>query len=267
MIRLRSPQPIAFDQLPGAPLLRLLHPREQTWFAVGAFALGLLFGWFAMVRLDWPLWGATTSLLVLLLAPGIAKWRADARRYGPTVTGLSILLVAQGFHSVEHIVQWLQFHVLNWSDRASTGLLSAANAEWVHFVWNWIVLLAVIALLRGGMRNVWAWLLLTWALAHTLEHTYMFARYLQVLGDLRWMGVTTITAQGLPGVLGRDGWLARDPATQGTFLCRLPGVTTATRLDIHFWWNVGEIVLLALAANVYLRTALPRPAQSPSEGV
>src|SRR5262249_24465813 len=65
MIRSRSSQPIAFDRLPGAPVLWLLHPREQTWFAAGTLALGLLFGWFAMVLLGWPLWGATASLLVL----------------------------------------------------------------------------------------------------------------------------------------------------------------------------------------------------------
>jgi hypothetical protein len=141
--------------------------------------------------------------------------------------------------------------MLHWTARASTGLLSAANAEWVHFLWNWIVLLALIALLRGGMRNAWSWLLLAWALAHTLEHSYMFIRHLQVLDELRRVGVTSITAQGLPGVLGRDGWLARSEVTQGTFLCRLPGVTTATRLDVHFWWNIGETLLL-LAANIFL---------------
>jgi len=246
---------IAFEQLPGAPIVRLLHPREHTPLVLGALAAGLLLGWAGVRWLGWPFWGATATVLALLLAPGVAKWRADARRDGWLAMVLSILLVAQGFHGVEHVTQWLQFHVLNWSARASTGLLSAANAEWVHFVWNWLVLLVVIALLRGGMRSVWAWLLLAWALAHTLEHSYMFVRHLEVLGELRRMGVTSVTAQGLPGVLGRDGWLARSPATQSTFLCRLPGVTTANRLDVHFWWNMGETALLVLAANTFLRRA------------
>ena len=240
------------------PILALLHPREQAPFVVGMLALGLLIGWIAIWEFGWPLWGATATVLALLLLPGVAKWRADARRYGGVVMALSVLLTAQGFHSVEHVIQWFQFHVLNWSARASTGLLSAANAEWIHFVWNWVVLLSVIILLRGGMRNAWAWLLLVWALAHTLEHTYMFTRYLQVLDELRRMGITSVTAQGLPGVLGRDGWLARSTVTQGTFLCRLPGVTTATRLDVHFWWNIGEMALLACAANAYLRAVLPK---------
>jgi hypothetical protein len=245
------------DRPPRFPVLRLLHPREQTPLVIATFAFGLLVGYLVMWRLGWPLWGASAAVLALLLIPGAAKWRADARRYGGVVMILSILLVTQGFHSVEHVSQWLQFHVLNWSARTSTGLLSPANAEWVHFIWNWLVLLAVIGLALGGMRNVWAWLLLAWALAHTLEHTYMFIRHLQVLDELRRVGITSITAQGLPGVLGRDGWLARSAVTQGTFLCRLPGVTTANRLDVHFWWNMGEITLLVLAANSYLRAVLP----------
>jgi hypothetical protein len=244
---------IELDRAPRFSILALLHPREQTVLAVGMLAFGLLLGWGGMRWLGWPLWRATAAVLALLLVPGVLKWRADARRYGGVLMILSVLLMAQGFHAIEHITQWVQFHVLHWSARASTGLLSAANAEWVHFAWNWIVLLAVIALLCGGMRNIWSWLLLAWALAHTLEHSYMFIRHLQVLDELRRVGITSITAQGLPGVLGRDGWLARSEVTQGTFLCRLPGVTTANRLDVHFWWNIGETLLLLLAANIFLR--------------
>jgi hypothetical protein len=246
---------ITIAHMPGAPIARLLHPRQHTPFVFGALVAGLLVGWAGMRWLGWPAWAVSASVLALLLAPGVAKWRADARREGRLAMGLSILLAAQGFHTVEHVTQWVQFHVLNWTARASTGLLSAANAEWVHFVWNWVVLVVLIVLLRGGLRNLWAWLLLAWAAAHTLEHTYMFVRYLEVLGELRRLGVSSVTAQGLPGVLGRDGWLARSDATQGTFLCRLPAVTTATRLDVHFWWNIGEAALLFLAADRFLRRA------------
>ena len=251
---------------PRLPLLTVLHPREQTPLVVVMLFLGLGLGWLTMQQLGWPLWGATATVLALLLIPGVLKWYSDARRYGRTVMLLSILLAAQGFHSIEHLTQWVQFHILNWTARASTGLLSAANAEWVHFVWNWIVLAAVIYLLCNGMRNVWAWLLLAWALGHTLEHTYLFIRYLIVLDDLRRMGITDVTAQGLPGVIGRDGWLARSATTQGTFLCQVPGVTTANRLDVHFWWNVGEMGLLLVAAHSYLRAVLPKytEAQAPA---
>jgi hypothetical protein len=86
----------------------------------------------------------------------------------------------------------------------------------------------------------------------------MFIRYLLVLDELKNMGITTITAQGLPGILGQGGWLARSALTQGTFLARLPGLTTALRLDVHFWWNVGEMSLLVFAAHTYLKKLFSR---------
>ena len=248
------PVPTQYEEYPVArfPILTLLHPGEQTRLIVCLLALGLLWGsvvWMAGM----PIWGATTLVLTVLLVPALRKWRADRRHYGGVVMGLSILLAMQGFHSLEHVVQWIQYHILHWPSFLSSGLISAANAEWVHFIWNWAVVIALLLLLRGGMRNPWAWLLIAWAIAHTLEHSYMIVRYLQLQHELRQLGVPSVSAQGLPGILGRDGWLARSPITQGNFLCRLPGLTTAPRLDIHFWWNIGEIVLLLAAANTFLR--------------
>jgi hypothetical protein len=45
--------------------------------------------------------------------------------------------------------------------------------------------------------------------------------------------------------------------TQGTFICTLPGLTTAMRLDVHFWWNAIEMLLLLCAGSVFLRSRLP----------
>lgn len=241
------------------PLFRLLDPRERRLaVVVGTFA-ALTVAASAYVMLGWPLWAAGATFLATLLVPGAIKWRSDLRTYGLEVTVLSILVVAQGFHTIEHIIQWIQNHVLLWSLRASTGVLSPANAEWVHFVWNWAVLLIVAWLVWRGMRNPFAWILLAWTTAHTFEHTYLMAQHLVVLNDLRGFGISGIPAQGLPGILGIDGWLARSDLTQGTFLCRIPLLTTATRLDIHFWWNIGEVTLLLLAANSWLRSRLAAP--------
>jgi hypothetical protein len=234
-----------------SPLLELIDPREQTRTMLILLTGGVAAGAAAMRWWGLPLWGATVAVLLLLLTPAVLKWRDDLSRFGTTAMVISILLAMQGFHSIEHAAQLLEYHVLNWPARVASGLISAANAEWIHFTWNWIVLLVVVYLVWAGMRNPWAWLLLAWSLAHTLEHTYLFIRYLAVLDDLRRMGVTNVPAQGLPGILGRDGWLASSPATQGTFLCRLPGLTTVVRLDIHFWWNAGETALMILAASAY----------------
>jgi hypothetical protein len=248
-----------FAAAPRFPVLALLHPREQTRLVLVVLLLGLGL-WFAALRLaGLPLWVASALVLAFLLVPGVHKWLDDRRRYGPLIMVLSILLAAQGFHSIEHAAQWIQYHILKWPPFASSGLISAANAEWVHFVWNWVVVATIAYLVRGGMRNRWAWLLLIWSVAHALEHAYMLVRYLEMVQELQRLGFTSVSAQGLPGVLGRDGWLAKSAVTQGTFICRLPGLTTAPRLDIHFWWNAGEIGLLLLAAHVFLRERL-RPA-------
>ena len=166
---------------------------------------------------------------------------------------LSILVTAQGLHTVEHLVQWTQYHVLYWTMRQSNGLLSPANAEWVHFAWNWLVLIAIVLLIGGGMRGGWMWLLLAVAAFHTIEHSYTFIRYQMVLRELSAMDVLNVTAQGLPGIVGRDGWLARSEWTRGTWICGIPGLTTAVRLDVHFWWNALEIGLLLIAGHVFLR--------------
>lgn len=242
------------DHSPRLPILALLHPREHTRIVLLVLALGLAFWVIAVGLLGVRVWVASAAVLGLLLVPGVLKWRADQHRYGQVIMVLSIMLALQGFHSIEHITQWIQFHILGWPPSTSSGLISAANAEWVHFVWNWGVVLVVLYLVRGGMRNVWAWLLLAWAVAHTIEHTYMMVQYLMVKQELAVLGQANVSAQGLPGILGKDGWLARAGQTSDLFICRMPGLTTAPRLDVHFWWNIGEIVLLLAAAHSFLRS-------------
>ena len=245
------PWPVDLDT--NFPILHLLHPRRYTWAAVISLAIGLALGITAMWVGGVQRWVATSIVILVILPVAVLKFRDDRRLYGGMVMLMSILLTTQGAHTIEHIVQWVQYHLLYWTMRQSNGLLSAANAEWVHFVWNWAVLIVVVTLMVRGLHNGWAYLLLAITVAHTFEHTYLFIRHLEVLSELKQLGVTTVTAQGLPGILGRDGWLARSVFTQGTFLCSLPGLTTATRLDVHFWWNVIEMSLLLAAGHVYLR--------------
>lgn len=38
-----------------------------------------------------------------------------------------------------------------------------------------------------------------------------------------------------------------------TLFCSLPGLTTAVRLNVHFWWNVVETLLALCAGHVFLR--------------
>jgi hypothetical protein len=241
---------------PALPLLELLDPREQTRTLLILFAAGVAAMAVAMRWWDLPLWGATAVVIALLLPAAILKWRGDLRLFGVTATVISILVAMQGFHSFEHAAQLIQYHLANWPMRQSSGLISTANVEWIHFLWNWTIVFVVSYLLWAGMRNPWAWLLFVWVLTHSLEHSYLFARYLTALSEMQSMGVTNVPAQGLPGILGRDGWLATSAVTQGTFLCRLPGLTTAVRLDIHAWWNISETMLIIMATNTYCRDVL-----------
>lgn len=236
------------------PLVRLLHPRRFKRPTLAALALGSALSAVAVVWLGWPLWAATAIVLATLLPVGVQKWRDDRRLWGNTVMWLSVLLTVQGVHTIEHLVQWGQYHLLYWTMRESGGLLSPANAEWVHFVWNWFVLAVVVVLMVGGMRNGWMWLLLIVAGLHAVEHSYTFIRYQLIFGELRALGIVDVTPQGLAGIVGRDGWLARSDLTRNTILCSIPGLTTAVRLDIHFWWNAAEIVLLMLGGHLYLHT-------------
>ncbi len=245
------------DVSAALPVLRLLNPGRHTRIVLASLLFALTISALA-VYLRWlPLWVATALVLLLMLPAGILKWRDDKAAYGATVMLLSILVSAQGLHTVEHFAQYTQYHTLYWTMRASNGLLSPANAEWVHFAWNWSILAAVLLLMRGGVRGVWVWLLLIVAGLHTIEHTYTFVRYQLVLAELRGLGVANIPAQGLPGIVGRDGWLARSEWTRNTWVCGLPGLTTAVRLDVHFWWNAIEMALILATAHVYLRRTPP----------
>lgn len=52
---------------------------------------------------------------------------------------------------------------------------------------------------------------------------------------------------------------------RGTFLSRLPGLATAVRLDVHFWWNMGEFTWLGLAAITYLRKIILARSSAPNQ--
>jgi hypothetical protein len=222
----------------------IFGPGRFTMAFAAATAVAALLAGVIAWQVQMPIWGGTLIVAGVLAIPFALKWQDDLQRYGAAAAALSILLVLQAFHTLEHIVQVIQFYVLDRPGAQSFGLLSSLNAEWVHFTWNWLVFGLVIFLYARGLRNVWAKLLIAWAFLHGVEHTYMLVRYFQVLNELAQLGVAPLpVAQALPGILGRDGWLALSE-----WCGRIPGLTTLPRVAIHFWWNAGEILLLALAA-------------------
>lgn len=235
---------------PSPGVLHYLLP-ERFWLMCGLGAVAVLMGIYGIAT-GLPLWRAALPGTFLFSAAVLVRWYHDRTRYGPVIALMVALLTFQGGHGLEHVAQWVQYHLLGYTARASSGLISAANSEWVHFLWNWGVLIVMLRMFWLGMRNPWAYVMLFWSIAHTGEHTYLFVRHLEVLQILKRFGEAGITAQGLPGIFGNDGWLARSPVTAGTWVCTIPGLTTATRLDVHFWWNVGETILLMLAAYTHI---------------
>ena len=224
--------------------------------------IGCVFAVYA-ASLKYPLWIQAACVIAGVMPAYSVHALAILRTFGWWYAVLTLLVAAQSFHGFEHLVQWVQYHILRWPFFKASGIISAANAEWVHFGWNWTVLIIMSLLVKGGLRNTFAWLMLAWTIAHTAEHTYLMMRYLQALSALSDLGVTNVSAQGLPGFFGRDGWLATSDTTRSSFVCRLPGFTTAVRLDVHFWWNVGEtaLLLLATAAELRKRNRLPTPVE------
>lgn len=249
-------------QSPSFPIWELVNPRKHIFMALTVFMLSLVVDVLGMTRFGWKLWQATAFTLAVMIVAMMPKWRDDLRNYGIVAMMLSVLLMAQGFHMAEHLVQWAQYYVLNYTMQNSVGLLSPANSEWVHFVWNWSVLILVGTLVALGMRSNWGWALFIYAIAHTTDHTYLLIRFLQMSAKLKELCGKAVPAQGLPGIIGQGGWLAQSELTRGTWVSRIPFITTAIRLDVHFWWNMGETVLLLLAAHAFLATIFHKTSSS-----
>ena len=137
------------------------------------------------------------------------------------------LVASQFGHVVEHVVQVVQIHVLDMRAPDARGLLSPLDTEWVHFLWNdWIlVAIAVLLVAYPAIRSLWvAAAFSTW---HAIEHAYLVAGYL----------VTGISGQ--PGLLAAGGLIG--------------GGLPISRPDLHLFYNVAELVPLLLALRVALR--------------
>jgi hypothetical protein len=230
---------------PPLNLINLLSFRDRRALALLALGVGLVLAGFGVYSVGMPVWGGTLVALGVLAAPVGLKWGDDIRMLGTAAGLLSALVMLQAFHFSEHAIQMVQFYLLNRPAVLSQGLISSLNIEWVHFIWNVVVLVLTIYLFRAGMQGFFGWALLIWTTAHTLEHTYLLVRYLQVGAELKALGLSGFqVSQALPGILGRDGLLAENG------LCgSIPGLTTLPRVAIHFIWNLGETVLLLGAAH------------------
>ena len=153
---------------------------------------------------------------------------------------LSFLVIAQGFlHFPEHIAQVIQLFYLG---AAPNGIVGRLNLEWVHVVYNWGLLIAMVPLMVGcgffARGNAWrrynfvAWLAICssfWIQVwHAFEHYGKLAQY------VRNLAVT-------PAVIPPDGPNA--PGLVGQWILEAWGYG-ASVVILHF--TVNLIVFLPL---------------------
>jgi len=143
---------------------------------------------------------------------------------------LSFLAVSQTLHLFEHVAQMVQIHVLGLSGPAARGIVGQLDIEWVHFIWNTWVLVALLVLLPRFRANGWLVVAVFLAAWHLTEHAVIMATYLRT-------GVS-----GTPGLL----------AAGGAIIGGLP----LARPDLHFLYNLAETVPLLLGWRVELARAV-----------
>jgi hypothetical protein len=188
--------------------------------SAGALAFGTLEGW--------ALW--EIGLVGLLpWIPLFVQQLTWVYRHYEWLALFYALVVTQAGHFVEHVAQMIQIHLLGLQGAAARGIFGSLDIEWVHFVWNTWVLIAVLVLLRPYGRSGWLRLTLLLTGWHELEHAYIFSVYLQT-------GIS-----GTPGLLSSGGLIG--------------GGLPLSRPDLHFLYNLAETVPLLLGFVLQLQVA------------
>jgi hypothetical protein len=246
---------------PTTPLSRLFsrgnlsRPMKLALALVGSGFL--LFVWAWMQRSEAVMFAGAAVVSLGALVPPIALAAQNRiSTVAPMTRVMGAVLVLQLLHTVEHVVQLTQNYRLDRPGARSLGIVSSLNVEWVHFGWNWLVWGCLIYAFFTGMRGGAMLALFSWVTAHSIEHTYMLMNYLRTNRRLDALGLPRFTvAETLPGFFGRDGWLSLHARSWRPTLGPL---ASAPRVTVHFWWNVGELLLLALAVfSAVSRTATP----------
>jgi hypothetical protein len=200
---------------------------RQTGLVVGLISMGgLAFGTVAGL----PLWQTGLAAVVPWVPMFARQLRWVYRRYA-WLALFYALVVTQTGHLIEHVAQMLQIHLLGLHGADARGIFGTLDIEWVHFVWNTWVLIAVLVLLRQFGANGWLQLGLLLSGWHEVEHVYIMSVYLQT-------GMS-----GTPGLLASGGLIG--------------GGLAVSRPDLHFVYNLAETVPLILGFVFQLRSAEP----------
>jgi hypothetical protein len=201
-------------------MARALHPFALRGVTPGSVAVTALAsgGATAFGLLErWPIWVVGLAAVI----PWLPLFAVETRWRSHRHAGLAlfyVLVITQVGHVLEHVTQMTQIHVFHLTGVHARGVFGALDTEWVHFLWNTWVLVAVVLLLRSFRANAWLWLTAALAGWHEFEHLVVFSAYL-------------LTGQaGTPGLLGHGGLLA--------------GGLPVSRPDLHFFYNLIETIPL-----------------------
>ncbi len=171
-----------------------------------------------------PLWMMGALALLPWLPVTLALVQATWKAAGAWLTLYLILVVTQSGHVLEHVVQVVQLRVLHEPKEHAHGIFGALDVEWVHFVWNSWILLAIVVLLIGRPGNRWLLIAAPLAAWHLAEHVVLIATYLAT-------GV-----EGSPGLLAMGGLIGNG----------LP----IPRPELHLLYNVMETIPLIIGLAV-----------------
>ena len=174
----------------------------------------------------WPVWAIVLATLLPWL-PLLSLELVWTYRHFQWLALFYVLVMTQGGHFVEHLVQVIQIHVLGLRSAAARGIFGQLDIEWVHFLWNLWALGAVLALLWRFRRNPWLRVTAVIAGWHEIEHLYILSTYLA-------------TGQpGTPGLLSSGGAIG--------------GGLPLQRPDLHFLYNLVMTMPLVMAFLWQLR--------------
>ena len=165
---------------------------------------------------------------------------------------LLVAVFAQTVQLSQQLVQFAQVRRDNMPLPRVTGITSLLNAEWLAMVWLMLMAAALIGAWRFGVRSRLLIAAAAWTSLHGLEHFYLLVQFARVTTALDNFGLArSRSISMLPGVLGRDGWLALHAATLRPWLGPL---LAAPRVSVHLAWAIGDLALpLAAVATVAWR--------------
>jgi hypothetical protein len=179
----------------------------------------------------WPLWATAFAALLpwVPIFTGEVIW---THRHYQWLSLFYVLVVTQTGHLLEHVAQMVQIHILGLSGLAARGVFGTLDIEWVHFIFNAWVSIAVPLLLYHFRRNLWLWAALVLVAWHQVEHLVIM-----------WVYLTTGKV-GTPGLLAHGGLVG--------------GGLPLSRADLHFLYNLVETIPLVLGFVYQLAVSYAR---------